>query len=61
MPQNIDIKKGLDVYALIKRETGMSQTQHIKTFSAKNECYDVNFGVLKQYRFRYSFVKFFLV
>ena len=42
-------------------ETRMSQTQEIKTFSAKNECNGVNLGVVTKLKFRYSIFKFLLV
>ena len=35
--------------------------QEIKTFSEKNECNGVNFGVVTKLEFRYSIGKFFLV
>ena len=35
-------------------ETGMSQTQEIKIFSAKNECNGVDFVVVTKFKFRYS-------
>ena len=40
-------------------ETGIDQTQEIKTFSAKNECNGVNFGVVTKFKFKYSIVRFF--
>ena len=42
-------------------ETRMRQTQEIKTFSAKNECNGVDFGVVTKFKFRYSIVQFPLV
>ena len=42
-------QKSLDV--VHPSETGMSQTQVIKTFSAKNECNGINFGVVTKFKF----------
>ena len=52
-------RKGMGVVRT--RETGMSQTQEIKTFYSKNECNGVNFGVVTKFKFRYSIAKFPLV
>ena len=42
-------------------KTRRSQTQEIKTFSAKNECNGVNLGLVTKLKFRYSIFKFLLV
>ena len=42
-------------------KTRRSQTQEIKTFSAKNECNGVNYGVITKFKFRYSILKYLLV
>ena len=52
-------RKSLDMVRT--SETGIDQTQEIKTFSAKNECNGVNFGVVTKFKFRYSIFKFLLV
>ena len=43
-------RKSLDMVRT--SETGIDQTQEIKTFSAKNECNGVNFGVVTKFKFR---------
>ena len=45
----------------LSSETGMSQTQEMKTISAKNKWNGVNFGVVSKLKFRYLVVKFLLV
>ena len=54
MLQNIGIEKARMWYAIHSTHwrMGMSQTQEINTFSAKNECNGFNFGVVTKFKFR---------
>ena len=57
--KSLDVVRSLSIART--SETVMSHAQEIKTFSAKNKCNSVNFGVVTIFKFRYSVVKFLLV